>query len=77
MFFLKAAEFFLFAGLMGVVILLFGIMVYFYTYITPTSHRESPMDDITHLFAKPEDESFPPDSPIEEIPYDPDKNQGL
>lgn len=55
----QAAEFFLFAALMGVVILLFTIMAYFYNYITPSSFQEDQMRDVTQLIAsRPEVDSY-------------------
>ncbi|XP_033629338.1 solute carrier family 15 member 1-like isoform X1 [Asterias rubens] len=45
----QAMEFFLFAGLMGVVVVIFAIMAYFYVYITPSAHPDEELNDMTGL----------------------------
>ncbi|XP_071822395.1 solute carrier family 15 member 2-like [Apostichopus japonicus] len=73
----QAAEFFLFAALMGVVILLFTVMAYFYSYITPSSFKEDQMGDVTQLISKPGDETTPLGGEMEELPGDTEGQQGL
>ncbi|XP_022110744.1 solute carrier family 15 member 1-like isoform X2 [Acanthaster planci] len=48
----QAMEFFLFAGLMGVIVIIFAIMAYFYVYITPSGHDEDQREDMSGLVGK-------------------------
>ncbi|XP_038072329.1 solute carrier family 15 member 2-like isoform X2 [Patiria miniata] len=54
----QAMEFFLFAGLMGVVVIIFAIMAYFYVYITPSGHDEATREDLSGLVNKEEDGGY-------------------
>ncbi|XP_072033904.1 solute carrier family 15 member 2-like isoform X2 [Amphiura filiformis] len=59
----QALEFFLFAGLMTLIVIIFAIMSYFYVYITPQGYEEHDEHGLLPSGHKDEEEEVPPKTP--------------